>query len=73
MHGLPLCLWVVLENSSLIAGTVITLSNSSVARGGGGSYSLPHWHVDQSAEWEKHYVFSTFETVLCIGVDYIVI
>ena len=28
MHGLPLCLWVVLENSSLIAGTVITLSKN---------------------------------------------
>ena len=26
MHGLHPCLWVVLENSSLIAGTVITLS-----------------------------------------------
>ena len=28
MHGLPLCLWVILENSSLIAGTVITLSKN---------------------------------------------
>ena len=28
MHGLPLCLWVVLENSSLIACTVITLSKN---------------------------------------------
>ena len=28
MHGLPLCLWVVLENLSLIAGTVITLSKN---------------------------------------------
>ena len=28
MHGLPLCLGVVLENSSLIAGTVITLSKN---------------------------------------------
>ena len=69
MHGLPLCFWVVLENSSLIAGTVITLSNSSVARGGAGGAIAPHWHVDQNAEWEKHYVFSTFETVLCTGVD----
>ena len=29
----------------------------------------PHWHVDQNAEWEKHYIFSTFETVLCTEVD----
>ena len=28
MHGLPLCLWVVLENSSLIACPVITLSKN---------------------------------------------
>ena len=28
MHGLPLCLWVVLENSSLIACAVITLSKN---------------------------------------------
>ena len=43
---------------------------SSVARGGGGGgLQPPHWHVDQNAEWEKHYVFSTFETVLCTGVD----
>ena len=28
MHGLPLCLWVVLENSSLIACTAITLSKN---------------------------------------------
>ena len=27
---------------------------SSVARGGGGGYSLPHWHVKQNAEREKH-------------------
>ena len=31
--------------------------------------SPPHWHVDENAEWEKHYVFSTFKTVLCTGVD----
>ena len=48
--------------------------DSSVARGGGGAIGMstkmpPHWHVDQNAEWEKHYVFSTFETVLCTGVD----
>ena len=44
---------------------------SSVAReGGAGSYSPPlYWHVDQNAQWEKHYVFSTFEAVLCTGVD----
>ena len=41
---------------------------SSVARGGGGAIA-PHWHVDQNAEWEKHYIFSTFETVLCTGVN----
>ena len=46
-------------------------ADSSVARGGGaqGGYSPLHWHVDQNAEWEKHCVFSTFETVLSIGVD----
>ena len=43
---------------------------SSVARGGGGrAIALPHWHVHQNAEWEKHYVFSTYETVLCTEVD----
>ena len=46
---------------------------SSVARGGGGGAIAPHWHVEQNAEWEKHYVLSTFETVLCTGVDKIVI
>ena len=42
---------------------------SSVARGGGGGGYRPHWHVDQNAEWENHYAFSTFETALCPGVD----
>ena len=28
-----------------------------------------NWHIDQNAEWEKHYVFSTFETVSCTEVD----
>ena len=37
--------------------------------GGGGGAKPPHWHVDQNAEWEKHYVFSTFETVLVAVVD----
>ena len=39
---------------------------SSVARKGGATAPPPppHWHVDQNAEWEKHYVFNTFETVL---------
>ena len=58
-----------------IAVTVCNVASSvasSVARGGGGAIA-PHWHVDQNAEWEKHYVFSTFETVLCTEVDYIVI
>ena len=36
------------------------VSTSSVARGGGGGGGV----IDQNAEWEKHYVFSTFETVL---------
>ena len=43
--------------------------NSSVARGGGGVIALPHWHVDQNAEWEKHYFFSTFVTVKCTRMD----
>ena len=31
--------------------------------GARGGYSTPHWHVDQNAKGEKHYVFSSFETV----------
>ena len=47
-----------------------TSVGSSVAKGGGGgSYSPPHWYVDLNAKWEKHYVFSTFVTVLWTGVD----
>ena len=53
------------ENTTFLA--------SSVAGGGGArGYNLappPHWHVDQNAEWEKHYIFNTFEIVLCTGVD----
>ena len=46
------------------------INTSSVANvGGGGGYSAPHWHVDQNAEWEKHYVFNTFETVKCTRMD----
>ena len=42
----------------------------AVARGGGGAIvPSPYWHVDQNAEWEKHYVFSTFETGLCTEMD----
>ena len=37
-------------------------------RRGGGAIA-PHWHVEQNAEKEKYYVFSTFETVLCCGMD----
>ena len=47
----------------------ILAADGSVARGGRGGYNPPHWHVDQNAEWEKHYVFSTFEAVLCTEVD----
>ena len=49
--------------------------HSSGASGGRGDYSPPppppppRWNVDQNAEWEKHYDFSTFETVLCTDVD----
>ena len=52
---------------------ILRVVYSSVARGGRGGGAIapppPHWHVDQNAEWEKHYVFGTFETVLCTGVD----
>ena len=29
----------------------------------------PYLHVDQNAEGEKHYIFCTFDTVLCTGVS----
>ena len=37
--------------------------------GGGGGYSPPHWPVNQNAEEEKYYIFSSFETVFCDGID----
>ena len=45
--------------------------NSSVARGTGGrgAIAFPLACRPKNAEWEKHYGFSTFETVLCTGVD----
>ena len=42
--------------------------HSSVARGAGG-YSLPDWHVDQKAEWEKHYVFSILKLMHWSGLN----
>ena len=47
----------------------LTNGSSSVARGGGGAIAYPHWHVDQNVERENYYVFDTFETVLCTGLD----
>ena len=41
---------------------------SSETKRGAGAVA-PHWHVDQNAKREKRNVFSTFETVLCTGVD----
>ena len=44
---------------------------SSVARGGGGAIAPPP-PIGMSTKMQngkKHYVFSTFETVLCSGVD----
>ena len=41
-------------------------SASSVARGGAIASPLAY---QLNAEWEKHYVFSTFETVFSTGVD----
>ena len=45
-------------------------SASSVARGGGGGGAIASPLAYQlNAEWEKHYVFSTSETVFSTGVD----
>ena len=73
---LPVPLMITLIFTSNVAEQLVLSPDcfdpiSSVARGGGGvgGAIAPHWHVDQNAEWEKHYVFSTFETVLCTGVD----
>ena len=60
-----------MDRNNARASSEVAKKCSSVARGGGGGLQPPlsHWHVDQNAEWAKHYVFSTFETVLCTGVD----
>ena len=45
--------------------------SQSVAEPGGGAAGLrpPHWHVNQNAEYNKYAAFSSFETVLCTGMD----
>ena len=49
----------------------MALSQSAAEPGGGGGATapLPHWHVDQNAELDKYHAFSSFETVLCTGMD----
>ena len=47
----------------------IVTPTSSVARGAGGGYSPPIGMSTKMQNGKKHYVFSTFETVLCSGVD----
>ena len=55
------------SNTTCKIGLKESQASSSVARGA--TAPTPHWHVDQNANGKKHYVFSTFETVLCTGVD----
>ena len=55
-------------------GRVCTHITSSVARvGGGGARAPPIGMSTKMQNGKKHYVFSTFENVLCTGVDQIVI
>ena len=67
MHGLPLCLWVVWKNSSLIAGTVITLPKNFV-------FSSIRFEMSAQISWRFFFLslVKSFETtcaqtfVICI-------
>ena len=77
MHGLPLCLWVVLENSSLIAGTVITLSKnlgfSSICfeMSAQISWRFSFWSLVKSFEttWAQTFVICSFSCSTCHTVS----
>ena len=47
----------------------LSQSVAKLGEGSGATALPPHWHVNQNAEIDKYFAFSSFETVLCTGMD----